>query len=338
MNNDTKVFSVFVNKSDAREGYSSLNNFYITNWIGTNRAFFNISSLNDVTSNTETNVVAAKVSTSSNISPQNNEIGKGINTINNGQNTVASSLQLYARSRAIKFNLRRLKPNTKFYAFIEGRNVVRYICQDVTYTGIPGNSLGPFGANEDGTAIKTDANGDASGLLIFPAGTAPLQNASWTGDLNSVTYETGDGAEELNFTTGIKTIRFTTSEEDRNDDSVDSFAECKYYPVGAFPNQPASIISTVPSFLKGSEGVQFIDNASTQAKPSPLSQTFRVENMDGGCFVTGIDLFFSQKSETLPIRVYLTDTNSGKPGTYVIPGTEVVKSTDTYLRFILVGL
>ena len=335
LNNDTKVFSVFVNKTDAREGYASLNNFYITNWVGTNRAFFNISSLNDITTNTEANVVAATISTSSNISPQNNEVGKGITTTTTGQTTVASSLQLYARSKAIKFNLRRLKPNTKFYAFIDGRNVARYVCQDVRYTGIPANSLGPFGVNEDGSSIKTDSNGDASGLLIFPAGTAPLQNSSWTGDINSVAYESE--GEELNFTTGIKTIRFTTSDEDANNESVDSFAECKYYAIGTFPNQPASIISTIPSFLKGAEGVQFIDNASTQAKPSPLTQTFRVENMDGGCFVTSVDLYFAQKSESLPIRVYLSDTTSGKPGSYIVPGTEVVRSSDTYLRIYVSG-
>ena len=53
--------------------------------------------------------------------------------------------------------------------------------------------LGPFGVNEDGSSIKSDSNGDASGLLIFPAGKAPLQNATWTGDINSVAYETSDG-------------------------------------------------------------------------------------------------------------------------------------------------
>ena len=337
LNNDTKVFSVFVNKSDSREGYSSLNNFYITNWVGTNRSFYNISSLNDITSNTESTVLAAKVSTSSNISPQNNEIGKGINTTNNGNSVVASSLQLFARSRAIKFTLRRLKPNTKFYAFVDGRNIARWVSQDTKFTGIAGNSLGPFGSKEGGSAIVTDSNGDASGLLIFPAGKAPVQNATWTGDLNSVSYETGEDAEELTFSTGIKTIRFTTSDEDKNDNSVESFAECKYFCTGTFPNQPASIISTIPSFLKASEGIQFIDNASTQAKPSPLSQTFRVENMEGGVFVTGLDLFFAQKSATLPIRVYLTDTSSGKPGTHVIPGTEVIKSSDTYLKIYVSG-
>ena len=68
------------------------------------------------------------------------------------------------------------------------------------------------------------------------------------------------GGEAIKLLNRNQTIRFTTSEEDANDDSVDSFAECKYFATGTFPNQPASIISTIPAFLKGAEGVQFIDN------------------------------------------------------------------------------
>lgn len=332
LNNDTKVFSVFLSKSDSREGYSSLNNFYLTNWIGTNRSFYNVSSLNEVTSNTNTTILPATLATSSNISPQNNEIGKGIQSVNNGSKVVSSSIQLYTRSKEIKFLIRRLKPNTRYYAFIDGRDVSRWIAQDTRFTGIPGNSVGVFGANISGNAISSDANGDASGILIFPAGYAPVQNASWTGDINTVVYDNAKDSIKLNFSTGIKTIRFTTSDEDKNDSTVDSFAECKYYPTGIFPNQPASIISTIPSYFKAPEGIQFIDNASTQSKPSPLSQTFKVENYEGGMFVTGVDLFISKKSDTLPIRIYLTDTNSGKPGNYIIPGTEVVKLPDTYLK------
>jgi len=335
LNNDTKVFSVFISKTDAREGYSSLNNFYLTNWVGTNRTFHNLSSLNDITSNTEATVISATVSTSSNISPQNNEIGKGIQTVSNAKNVISSSAQLFARSKEIKFVLRRLKPNTKFYTFIDGRNVNRWVAQDTKFTGIAGNSIGSFGASVDGSAITTDSNGDASGILIFPAGYAPVQSASWTGDINTVSYETDENSPKLNFSTGIKTIRFTSSSSDSVDGAVDSFAECKYYPTGSFPSQPASIISTIPAFIKSAEGIQFIDNASTQAKPSPLSQTFRVENFEGGVFLTGVDLYFAKKSETLPIRVYLADTNSGKPGNYIIPGTEVVKSTNTYLRIFV---
>jgi hypothetical protein len=337
LNNDTKVFSVFVSKSDAREGFSSLNNFYITNWIGTNRTFHNISSLKDVASNSVSTVSSAVTSTSSNISPYNNEVGKGIQTISNGNSVISSAVQLFARSKAIKFVLRRLKPNTKFYAFIDGRNVYRWVCQDTVFTGIPGNSLGAFGTSIDESAIITDNEGNASGLIIFPAGAAPAQSATWTGDITTVVYDTSESAPQLNFPTGVKTIRFSTSDSDANDSSVDSFAECKYYTTGYFPSQPASIISTIPSFLKASEGIQFIDKASTESKPSPLSQTFKVENFTGGMFVTAVDLFFHKKSSTIPIRVYLTDTQSGKPGSHVIPGSEKVLSPLTYLKIITNG-
>ena len=339
LNNDTKVFSVFLSKSDAREGYTSLNNFYTTSWIGTNRTFYNVTSLSEVTNNTNTSILSATVSTSSNISPQNNEIGKGIQTVNNGSKVVSSSVQLFARSKAIKFTVGRLKPNTRFYAFIEKRDVGAWIAQDTKFTGIPGNSVGAFGANPLGNAITTDENGNASGIFIFPAGAAPVPNASWTGDINTVAYDTSASTPKLNFSTGIKTLRFTTSSTDESttSDKVDSYAECNYYPTGIFPNQPASIISTIPAFLKATEGIQFIDKASTQAKPSPLSQTFKIQNFEGGVFVTGVDLFFSAKSNTLPIRVYLTDTSSGKPGSYVIPGTEVLKQSDTYLKIATNG-
>jgi len=65
--------------------------------------------------------------------------------------------------------IRRLKPDTRFYAFIDGRNIGRWVAQDTRFTGIPDNSVGVFGANEDGSAIITDSNGDASGILYIPS-------------------------------------------------------------------------------------------------------------------------------------------------------------------------
>ena len=47
--------------------------------MGANRSFFNIGSFADVNSNiSDSTVQHASVSSSSNISPENNEIGKGI--------------------------------------------------------------------------------------------------------------------------------------------------------------------------------------------------------------------------------------------------------------------
>ena len=57
--------------------------------------------------------------------------------------------------------------------------------------------------------INTDEYGNASGLIIVPAGKPPTENTTWTGDIDTVSYDT-DG-EELNFTTGELTFRFTSS-------------------------------------------------------------------------------------------------------------------------------
>ena len=81
------------------------------------------------------------------------------------------------------------------------------------------------------------------------------------------------------------------------------------------------------------QSVSSTGGSSTNIKPAPLSQTFKIQNYPGGVFLTGMDLFFNKKStNNIPIRVYLTNVESGKPGKYIIPGTESTLSPNTYLR------
>ena len=73
-------------------------------------------------------------------------------------------------------------------------------------------------------------------------------------------------------------------------------------------------------------------NTDDPVKPNPLAQTFKIENFDGGVMTAGVDLFFSKKSDTIPLRAYLTDVAAGKPGKNIIPGTQVSLTPETYLR------
>jgi len=145
LNNDSKVFSVFYAKTDSREGFNSIHNNFIINWIGTDRVFYNISALNEVTTLETTGTTReASVASSSNVSPQNNQLAQGVSTKSIGSLSVASSMQTFCRSVPVFFKLTRLKPRTRFYAFIDGRSIDRWIIQDFKYTGIAGNSLGTF--------------------------------------------------------------------------------------------------------------------------------------------------------------------------------------------------
>lgn len=332
LDNDSKVFSVFYGKEDARDGFESLYNNYIVNWVGTNRVFYNVSSLNNIDSITASSTTKlASTGSSSNISPQNNQLAQGVSSKNIGSNVVASSMQVFCRSKAVYFNLTRMKPKTKLYAFMDGKSIDRWVIQDYNYTGVPGNSLSVFGSG-----IITDSNGNASGLLLIPAGYAPQEGSTWNEDLSSIQYDT-ENSNPLSFIAGTKTIKFTSSEDGLIDSSVDTFAEVNYYAAGTLPQQPSSIISTSPAIFKAQEGIQFIDNTKSQVAPNPLSQSFTVEKYPGGLFLTGLDLYFAKKSPTIPVKVYLTNIESGKPGKYIIPGSECVLNPDTYLRIYTNG-
>ena len=324
---NTSIFNIFLAKDDSRESFASLHNSFVVNWVGSSSSFTSINSLGESnTSGAKATVSAASVGSSSNISPQNNEVGKGVQSKSVGENLVSTSLQFFARTQPIKFVIGRLKPNTKVSVFLEGRNINRWVNPDLRFTGIAGNSLSAFNGD-----IITDESGNASGLILLPAGQPPRENATWTGDAGTVDYDTS--AEELRFTVGTLTFRFTSSATNADKATVDTYAEMKYYASGILPENPASIVSTRPSYFKSNEGVQFVDsNTDNPIRPNPLAQTFKVENYDGGLFVTGTDLFFSKKSSEVPVKVYLTNVDYDKPAKNIVPGTEKTLTPDTYLK------
>ena len=324
---NTDLFNIFLAKESVKESFSSLHNSFVINWVGASSSFTAINSLGEVSTQVaNTSVQNASVGSSSNISPQNNEVGKGLQTKTVGDNIVSTSLSFFARSKPIKFKIGRMKPNTRIYVFLEGRDISRWINPDLRFTGVAGNSLSAFNG-----PITTDEYGNASGLIILPAGSPPNENATWTGDLDTVGYDTS--AEALNFTTGILTFRFTSSATNQPKAEVDTYTEVKYYATGILPENPSSIVSTKPSIFKSNEGVQLIEsNTDNPVRPNPLAQTFKVENLDGGCFVTGVDLYFNKKSSTIPIKTYISNVDAEKPAKNIVPGSEKTLTPNTFLK------
>lgn len=330
VDNNTNLFSIFLSPRNIKDKFASFYNSFLINWIGVNRPFYNLNSLSNINSQEiYSTVTLASTNSSSNISPQNNETAKGVSTTTNNGNSVVSSIQYFIRSIPVKFSITRLKPKTKIYVFMDGKNISRWANPDSTFTGIPGNSLSSFGSD-----LITDQNGNLSGLLLIPEGKPPVIGSSWTGSVEFVNYD--QSATEEYFTTGIKTILFTSSDLNVDKNKVDTYAETKYYATGNLPENPSTIISTVPAYFKANEGIQIVDSKyQNKEKPNPLCQTFKVQNFEGGVFVTGIDLYFAKKSSTLPIRVYLSNMDLNKPGKYIVPGSECSLIPNTLIKILV---
>ena len=126
---------------------------------------------------------------------------------------------------------------------MEGRDISRWVNPDLRYTGIAGNSLSAFNGS-----ITTDEYGNASGLIVLPAGYPPAENAVWGGDVDSLSYDTD--SDQITLTTGTLTFRFTSSSTNEAKTEVDSYTEVKYYATGILPQNPDSIISTKPAIFK----------------------------------------------------------------------------------------
>lgn len=328
LNNDGKIFSVFYAKNDTREGLSSIYNNYSINWIGANRIFFNTSPLNDINFSSSSSTVVANIGSSSNISPQNNELAQGVSSTSVNGNNIISNIKFFCDTRLVKFVITRMKPRTKLFSFIDGKNINRWVAQDFRFTGIAGNSISTFDSG-----ITTDENGNASGVILIPAGVPPVSGSSVPSDIKNIAYDsTGN---PLYFVTGSKTIKFTSDSNGSVDSDVNTFSSVVYHVAGALPQNPSSITSTIPAIFKSDEGIQLISGA--KIKPNPLSQSFKIENNPGGVFLTGMNLYFAKKSSTIPVRVYLSNIQSGKPGNYIIPGTEKTVLPDTYLRVFTNG-
>ena len=327
VDNNTGLYSIFIAKDDTTETFSSIFNSFIINWVGSKGTFGSIASFG--TTNSESSiekVQRASVASSSNVSPDNNEIGKGLATDSDQKGSVATSLKFYARPTPVKFTVRRLKPFTRIYPFLEGNDISRWTCPDSRFTGVAGNSSIGFNS-----PITTDESGNASGIIIIPAGKPPVENATWTGDVDTVSYDTTQ--PELRITTGIKTIRFTSSASNEAKDTVDTYADLKYYAIGKLPQNPPSINATSPAYFKANEGVQKVDSVTdVEIKPNPLAQTFSIESFEGGLFVTSAELYFNKKSTNIPVRVYLTNTEIDKPAKHILPGAEATLSPNTLIR------
>lgn len=54
-----------------------------------------------------------------------------------------------------------------------------------------------------------------------------------------------------------------------------------------------------------------------------ISQSFKIQDRSGGVFVTKLDLFFFEKSDTFPVTIQLREMQNGIPSSRVIPFSEV---------------
>ena len=242
-----------------------------------------------------------------------------------GDRVVEVNFIPFIRSRIVAFHGTRMKPNTKLYAFFDGKDVTNYATQtDEFYSFSDFTSANPeytssytFNGETEWpsdivvkTDLVTDASGEIHGFFIVP------------------------NNDSMRFRTGQRIFRLTDAPDNTTSKTTTS-AEAIYEATGLLESKENVILSTrVPRIDRTS-----VSDSRTTFQPGsivaqttrrtgwydPLAQTIMVDE-PGGIFATSLDLYFADYDPDIPVTVHLVTTTVGIPSMNIIPFSKVTKT------------
>jgi hypothetical protein len=233
-----------------------------------------------------------------------------------GDRVVEINFAPFIRSRIIAFKATRLKPNTEVYAFFDGVNVSDYVrtetdaWADMLYSVNDNpvlNGKNTLTAHPLGSStLVTDAKGEVRGSFFIPN--------------NDATF----------FKTGNREFKLTDNTSN-NDAFATTLATANYSAKGLIETKENVTISTrVPTLetrevsdsktVKSGWRMEIVPGSVRWV--DPLAQSFIIP-LEGGAFITGIDLFFHTKDDNIPVTLQIREMENGIPTQRVVPFSEV---------------
>jgi len=251
-----------------------------------------------------------------------------------GFRVVSRAIIPVLRARTITFTGTGFRPNTRLYVFFDRINVNAHVTPlSSTYstdtTIIAASPLVTTVVGKiEGTFVIPDPK--VSGNLKFSTGEVQFRLTSSSKNLTG-----SDALDDTNSTTDTLTDALTTGGNAIY--SAKGIIETEQETIIATRNaivaqttvnQTTSSSSTSSRIIGTFERTDWsTGNADTGGGDDPLSQTFTVQGVEGsdGRFITSLDLYFSNKDETLPMRVELRNVINGYPGKKILPFGRVIK-------------
>jgi hypothetical protein len=193
------------------------------------------------------------------------------------RNLVGFESLSFIRAQTIRFSATDLKPSTRFYGFFDGVNVDEFITP----------ADGALGGE-----LVTDTSGAVSGTISLP-------NSKFnTGErifklLDSPVFDTEVIAGSLlsSASATFKATGFKGTYQETIDQVITNTVTRTVENWGPPPPAPAA----------------------PRPPGDPLAQTFFTYGVKGGCFITGVQIFFATKDASIPVRLELRNVDNGYP-------------------------
>ena len=227
----------------------------------------------------------------------------------------------FMRSRKVYFKAEGLKPETRLFAFFDGKDVSDWVREEA-FTRISddpqtyGSRFNNSTQHPEGkTILTTDASGTVEGSFFIPNGSImKFRCGDRLFKLLDITVPNNEDAtaigESVYSATGILETRQEDIRSTRNLNivtNVSSSTSSRWTPVARDDN--------------GNE-----DNNGNGNPGDPLAQSFFVDEING-MFVTKVGVRFATRDEQIPVQLELRTMVNGHPNAYdTIPGSVVFKN------------
>ena len=128
------------------------------------------------------------------------------------------------------------------------------------------------------------------------------------------------------FKTGTRLFRLSdTSNDSTVQGESESSAQTEYAATGILQTTQETIISVRNAKV---EEQRFTQNRTLWS--DPLAQTFLIqdEDLEGGVYLTKVDLFFQQKDAEIPVTIDIRTVENGTPTQVIVPFSKVIKQAE----------
>jgi len=285
------------NWNNLAEAWGTQWNDWQTNWTGSSTTVGSTTTVSgrQATQTTvdATNVRQARSGTELSVVPET------VN-FNLGNRVLDVSVVPFIRSQLITFSAKRLKPNTRVFAFFDNEKVSEFVR--------------PIGGNF-GAALITNSVGEVTGEFFIP------------------------NSDSLRFRVGSRNFKLCDDVDNREGFITTSAIET-FTAFGINQTNESTILSSRQARVNFNTVTDTRDTIElTTATRSwtlpppgdPIAQTFIVEvaRAPYGLFLSKLELFFRTKSSTLPITVQIREVVNGFPGTRILPfGSATLSSNE----------
>ena len=244
-----------------------------------------------------------------------------------GFRVVSRAIIPVLRARTISFTGTGFRPNTRLYVFFDKINVNAHVTPlSSTYS-------------TDTTVVNasplvTTAVGKIEGTFVIPD---PKVSGNLKFSTGEIQFRLTSSSSNL---TGSDASADTNSTADTLTDSLTTAGNALYSAKGIIETEQETIIATRNAIVSQDTLNQTTSSTSTNSRivgtfeadqgsggGDPLAQSFSVQGVEGsdGRFITSLDLYFSNKDQTLPMRVELRNVVNGYPGKKILPFGRVIK-------------